>query len=115
MAETGKQVYFDDSQLPDRIVKAVADYLNGKPVPVSGGVDSAWSDWRDSIDGKSGRVRVPGTKKRISAITGTISATANGSSLKIDIIYSVKIESAPDDDRTDKAEVPDGEGDGGGQ
>ena len=115
MAETGKQVYFDDSPLPERIVKAVADYLNGKPVPVSGGVGSAWSDWRDSIDGTGRRVRVPGTKKRISAITGTISATANGSSLTIDIIYQVQIESAPDDEKSDVTEVPDGDGDGGEQ
>jgi hypothetical protein len=115
MAGTGKQVYFDASPLPERIVKAVADYLNGKSVPVSGGVGAAWSDWRDSIDGSGRRVRVPGSKRHITAIDGVISATANGTKLKIDIIYSVKIETAPDDWRSDVTEVPDGEGDGGEQ
>lgn len=113
MAESTKQVYFNEQLLLERIAKEVADYWNGQPVTVTGGTGAEWSDWRDSIDGSGRRVRVPGSKKRIAAVTGTIRATANGATVTIEVIYSVVIESAPDDWRTDVTEAPGG--DGGGQ
>lgn len=106
MAESTKHVYFNEQLLLERIAKEVAAYWNGKPVPVTGGVGSEWSDWRDSITGSGQRVRVPGTKKRISAVNGTIRATANGSTVTIEVLYTVVIESAPDDWKSDVTEVP---------
>lgn len=89
-------VTIKEDAIKERIAQKIAEYWNGRTVAVSGGVGSTWRDWKatgwDDEGNWTGRTGVPGTVDRVSAITGTIRATANGASVTIEIDYQVQIQ-----------------------
>lgn len=87
-------VTIKEDAIKERIAQKIAEYWNGRTVAVSGGVGAQWSDWYGENWGQEGgvRKRVEGTHDRVSSITGTIRATANGGSVTINIDYQIQIE-----------------------
>lgn len=87
-------VTIKEDAIKERIAQKIAEYWNGRTVTVSGGVGASWSDWYGENWGQEGgvRKRVPGTRDRVSAITGTIHATASGDTVTINIDYQVQIQ-----------------------
>ena len=101
-----KKVSLNTEKVKTFLAQKIAEYWDGRTVTVSGGVGSHWSDFayyereREVTDPETGEVttetyqqrdRVPGTHDRIDAITGTIHATANGTTIEINIDYQVSI------------------------
>ena len=101
-----RHVSINGEKIREYLAQKIAEYWNGRNVTVSGGVGSHWSDFayyereREVTDPETGetitetyqqRDRVPGTHDRINAITGTIHATANGTTIEISIEYQVSI------------------------
>ena len=101
-----KKLSLNTEKIKAFLAQKIAEYWDGRTVTVSGGVGSHWSDFayyereREITDPETGEVttetyqqrdRVPGTHDRIDAITGTIHATANGTTIEISIEYQVSI------------------------
>lgn len=101
-----KKVSLNAEKVKSILAKKIAEYWDGKTVTVSGGVGAHWSDFayyereREVTDPETGEVttetyqqrdRVPGTHNRVTAINGTIHATANGTTIEIIVEYQVTI------------------------
>lgn len=101
-----KKISLNTEKVKSFLAQKIAEYWDGKTVTVSGGVGSHWSDFayyereREVTDPETGEVttetyqqrdRVPGTHDKVTAINGTIHATANGSSINFIIDYQVTI------------------------
>ena len=91
-----KFISINQEKVAQVLAQKIAEYWNGKEIPVSGGVGSTWRDWKatgwDEQGNWTGRAGVPGTVDKVSAITGTIHATANGETVTINIDYQVQIQ-----------------------
>lgn len=85
-------VTVNEEKLREVIAQKVAEHYNGKSINVSGGVGETWASWRPVkvVDGITYYEEVPGTRRLITAVTGTISATANGGS--VDFVYNYNIQ-----------------------
>ena len=101
-----KKVSLNTEKIKTFLAQKIAEYWDGRTVTVSGGVGAHWSDFaqyereREVTDPETGEVttetyiqrdRVPGTHDKVSAIVGTIHATANGTSINFIIDYQVTI------------------------
>lgn len=101
-----KKVSLNTEKIKAFLAQKIAEYWDGKTVTVSGGVGAHWSDFayyereREVTDPETGEVttetyqqrdRVPGTHDKVTAIVGTIHATANGTSITFNIDYQVTI------------------------
>lgn len=88
-------VTVNEEKMREVIAQAVVDYYNGKQVNVSGGVGVQWSGFTYTEWDENGNPikadRTPGTWKKINAINGTISASRNGTNVKLDIDYVVQL------------------------
>lgn len=85
-------VTVNEEKMREVIAQKIAEHYNGKNINVSGAVGQTWASWRVArvVDGVTYYEEVPGTRKRITAVTGTISATANGGS--VDFVFNYNIQ-----------------------
>lgn len=101
-----KKISLNTQKVKSILAQKIAEYWDGRTVTISGGVGSHWSDFvyyereKEVTDPETGEVttetyqqrdRVPGTHDKVTAINGTIHATANGTSITFIIDYQVTI------------------------
>lgn len=94
------QVTIDEVAIKERLAQKIAEYWDGRTIPVDVPNDAYWSDWEpsstgnesgDITSGGTGRQRVPGTYDAVTSITGYITAVAIGVTVQISIDYEVTI------------------------
>lgn len=93
-----------EDRVAEILAQKIAEYWNGRTITASGGAQ--WSDFdlyertRQVTDPETGEVstetyyqrdRVPGTFDGVGSVIGTITATANGPTVTIDIHYIVNV------------------------
>lgn len=92
-----KQVYvtMNEEKFREIIAAKIAAMYNGNQVQFAAdGIGEQWSDWISvyNDDGTfSHSERVPGTHDRVTGVSGTIHATANGGEVEIHIDYQIQI------------------------
>lgn len=84
-----KSVTINEEKINQLLAEKIAAYWNGRIINVTSGVGAQWSDWTG--DETNWRYRVQGTRDRVEAVTGIISATANGNTVEFMITYNIQI------------------------
>ena len=94
------QVTINETAILERLAQKIAEYWDGRTIPVDVPNNAYWSDWEpastgnesgDITSGGTGRQRVPGTYDAVTRITGYITAVAVGVTVQIDITYEITI------------------------
>lgn len=92
------RITINETAIKERLAQKIAEYWNGRTIPVTVPGNAYWSDWEPSSvtneDGSvtsTGRQRVPGTYDAVTDITGYITAVAVGVTVHINITYAVTV------------------------